>query len=883
VALVKQHSGEAAQMNDEDVIREFLIESNENLSRLDNEIVELERRPKDAHLLASIFRTMHTLKGTCGFLAFGKLERIAHEAETIFSQLRAGDRELNPELTSLVLEVIDATRAILQAIEATGGEGDNDCGNLIERLKRAAKATPQAFEPAPKAPAAEVLPAMVAQTPELEAAAQAQPRGDPARNEETEHRSAAADSAIRVDVGLLDKLMNLVGELVLARNQILQFSARNDGGAWNATSQRLNLITTELQEGVMKTRMQPIGVVWNKLPRVVRDLAHSLGKQIRLETDGASTELDKTIIEAIKDPLTHLVRNCCDHGIERPDVRILSGKPPQGRILLRAYHEGGQVNIEITDDGAGVDLARVKQKAVERGLLREDQLGRMSEREILNLIFRPGFSTAERVTNVSGRGVGMDVVRSNIEKIGGVVDLSNRFGEGSTVRVKIPLTLAIIPGLVVTSGTARFVIPQVSLLELVRLEGEAGKQIEWIHGTPVLRRRGTLLPIAYLNRVLELGGSTAGEVLNIVVLQAEDRQFGLVVDGISDTQEIVVKPLAKQLKGLAVYAGATIMGDGKVALILDAVGVGQRSGVLSSTGHSRADAAVAGHAASDIERLVLFRAGAFERLVVPLSLVARLEEFDQAKIERSGGGRVVQYRGRILPLVVSISVLDPAASDAVLERDPLQVIVFTEGERSIGLVVDQIVDIVEGNIAVRRQGTRRGLLGSAVVAGQVTDFLDLHAVLQAVAPDWFDPRREGGRWEPAPTVLLAEASPLSRGLLRTGLEMAGYRVLEAASTPAALQVLAQHAADLLMASENLPPAGSAELIEAVRNQSREHRLPAICLTTSGAPPENGVFEEYQRKFDWPGMLRSLERLSAAAAGPPASERKKVPDKAEVKP
>jgi two-component system chemotaxis sensor kinase CheA len=670
---------------------------------------------------------------------------------------------------------------------------------------------------------------------------------------------------------------------VLARNQILQFSARNDGGAWNATSQRLNLITTELQEGVMKTRMQPIGVVWNKLPRVVRDLAHSLGKQIRLETDGASTELDKTIIEAIKDPLTHLVRNCCDHGIERPDVRILSGKPPQGRILLRAYHEGGQVNIEITDDGAGVDLARVKQKAVERGLLREDQLGRMSEREILNLIFRPGFSTAERVTNVSGRGVGMDVVRSNIEKIGGVVDLSNRFGEGSTVRVKIPLTLAIIPGLVVTSGTARFVIPQVSLLELVRLEGEAGKQIEWIHGTPVLRRRGTLLPIAYLNRVLELGGSTAGEVLNIVVLQAEDRQFGLVVDGISDTQEIVVKPLAKQLKGLAVYAGATIMGDGKVALILDAVGVGQRSGVLSSTGHSRADAAVAGHAASDIERLVLFRAGAFERLVVPLSLVARLEEFDQAKIERSGGGRVVQYRGRILPLVVSISVLDPAASDAVLERDPLQVIVFTEGERSIGLVVDQIVDIVEGNIAVRRQGTRRGLLGSAVVAGQVTDFLDLHAVLQAVAPDWFDPRREGGRWEPAPTVLLAEASPLSRGLLRTGLEMAGYRVLEAASTPAALQVLAQHAADLLMASENLPPAGSAELIEAVRNQSREHRLPAICLTTSGAPPENGVFEEYQRKFDWPGMLRSLERLSAAAAGPPASERKKVPDKAEVKP
>ena len=388
--------------------------------------------------------------------------------------------------------------------------------------------------------------------------------------------SAVADANIRVGVGLLDKLMDLVGELVLTRNQILQFNTEREDAALNATSQRLNLITSELQEGVMKTRMQPIGMVWNKLPRVVRDMAVSLGKQIRLEMDGADTELDRTIIEAIKDPLVHLVRNSCDHGIEPPEIRVQAGKPAQGRLSLRAYHEGGQVNIEIGDDGAGIDVARVKQKAIEKGLLRSEQVEKLSDREVLNLIFLPGFSTAQIVTNVSGRGVGMDVVKSNIEKIGGVVDVFSRPGEGTTVKLKIPLTLAIIPGLVITSGGERFVIPQVSLLELVRLEGDSSeKRIEHVHGTPVYRRRGSLLPVAYLNEVLGLKSAERAEAVSMVVLQAEDRQFGLVVDGINDTQEIVVKPLGKQLKGITVYAGATIMGDGRVALILDVLGIGQ--------------------------------------------------------------------------------------------------------------------------------------------------------------------------------------------------------------------------------------------------------------------------------------------------------------------
>ena len=486
-------------MQDQDVIREFLIESHENLSRLDQELVELEKRPQDTALLASIFRTIHTIKGTCGFFAFSTLERITHQAETLLSQLRDGKRKLTPSLISLVLETVNATRKVLAAIEASGEEGPERFEDIAERLRLAAQ-SPADAENQGGADSTPPLPA------EAQDAMGSSETAEGSKPEETVVKSSAvADANIRVGVGLLDKLMDLVGELVLTRNQILQFNTEREDAALNTTSQRLNLITTELQEGVMKTRMQPIGMVWNTLPRVVRDMAVSLGKEIRLEMDGADTELDRTIIEAIKDPLVHLVRNACDHGIEPPEVRTRAGKPPQGRLTLRAYHEGGQVNIEIGDDGAGIDVARVKQMAVEKGLLRSEQAEKLGDREALNLIFLPGFSTAQTVTNVSGRGVGMDVVKSNIEKIGGGVDVFSRPGEGSTVKLKIPLTLAIIPGLVIASGGERFVIPQVSLLELIRLEGDSSeKHIEQVHGTPVYRRRGSLLPIAYLNRVLGL-------------------------------------------------------------------------------------------------------------------------------------------------------------------------------------------------------------------------------------------------------------------------------------------------------------------------------------------------------------------------------------------
>src|ERR1035438_295551 len=790
---------ENPRMQDQDVIREFLVESHENLSRLDQEIVELEKRPKDAALLASIFRSIHTIKGTCGFFAFSTLERITHQAESLLSQLRDGQRELTPSLISLTLETVDATRKVLASIEASGEEGPDGFEDLAERLRVAAQLkvsvgsqsapSPEGLH-APPACDAEANGGSGSPAPEAEGQSKTGEEGKERRKGEdrrqgedrtesdVKRHSAVADANIRVGVGLLDKLMDLVGELVLTRNQILQFNTEREDAALNATSQRLNLITSELQAGVMKTRMQPIGMVWNQLPRVVRDMSVALGKQIRLQMDGADTELDRTIIEAIKDPLVHLVRNSCDHGIETPEVRVGAGKPAEGILTLRAYHEGGQVNIEIGDDGAGIDVARVKQKAIEKALLRPEQLEKLSDREVLNLIFQPGFSTAQTVTNLSGRGVGMDVVKSHIEKIGGAVDVFSRAGEGATVKIKIPLTLAIIPGLVITSGGERFVIPQVSLLELIRLEGDSSeKQIEHVHGTPVYRRRGSLLPIAYLNQVLGLKSTDAAEAVSMVILQAEDRQFGLVVDGINDTQEIVVKPLGKQLKGVTVYAGATIMGDGRVALILDVLGIGQRSGVVAEfREQARAAAEQKTQTGIEQQRLLLFRVGSFERLAVPLSLVARLEEFPRNSIEHAGGCQVVQYRDHILPLVPLRDVLEPGAPDQDQAPDPVQVVVFNDGDRSVGLVVDQILDVAEEAVTVRQKSGRKGLLGSAVVSKRVTDFLDLNHVLHAAAEDWFQ-----GTGGPASgkRVLVAQAPAFSRGLTSRRGYMAGYRVLEA--------------------------------------------------------------------------------------------------------
>lgn len=755
-----------------DLIREFLVEGGESLDKLDRELLHLEAKAADAVLLNSIFRSIHTIKGTAGFFEFKSLERVAHAGENLLDSLRAGKISCNPDIASALLSLVDAIRKIFSSIESLGTEGNADLEPLCLRLHQLNEVSVPAPAEAedelekllqanrqemweaqtmqeekvpevasPEAPSEPAAPAFYdpAAVSTAAAAAPVAPEASKTTSPASDDgKGSVAETSLRVDVVLLDQLMNLVGELVLSRNQILQHSRGQKDPAFLNSAQRLNLITSELQEGVMKTRMQPISNVWSKFPRVVRDLSKQLGKQIRLEMEGKETELDKTIIEAIKDPLTHIIRNSIDHGIEMPEVRAASGKNPEGTVLLRAYHEGGQVIMEITDDGAGLNTERIRQKAVEKGIYTADEIRGMSEQEIHRIIFMPGFSTAAAVTNVSGRGVGMDVVRSNIERIGGHVDLTSSPGKGSTLRVKIPLTLAIIPALVVSCGKEQFAIPQVVLVELVRVEGEQKKLVETIGNTKFYRLRGNLLPLVSLAEQLNIGSACAEqaepEAFTFIVLRADEQTFGLIVDEVHDTQEIVVKPLGKQLKNVTVFAGATVMGDGRVALILDVLGLAKRADVLGDVA-ARAAATEATREHDEAETapktsfLVVQLAEGY-RAALSLDCVHRLEEFEGSKVEFAGGRAVVQYRGGILPL---IDLSQFFGNTQAIREEELRVVVHAQGNDLVGFVVNRIDDIIDEHMVLHPAQRRRGTLGSTILQKRVTDVLDPAEILASLS------------------------------------------------------------------------------------------------------------------------------------------------------
>ncbi len=768
--------------NDElflELIQDFIIESTEGLDRFDRELLELENQG-DLETMNDIFRVIHTIKGTAGCLALNNIEKVAHSGENLLSLMRDGKIASSKDIITSLLSLSDVLKDALEILEANGKDIEKDHASLLAELE--AHMTPKEgttevnasyglFEdedpletpdeesrvpspvvaaelPAPAETETPTLPIEGPQASNLEPIPQ-EPKTEPTptakltkdlETSNTAPKSSIADSSIRVAVSQLDKVMNMVGELVLARNQIVLNTTTLDEAALLTASQRLNIITTELQESVMKTRMQPIGNIWARFPKIVRDVSTELGKQVRLIMDGQDTELDRTIIEAIKDPLTHIIRNAIDHGIEDPDVRDAAGKPREGFLSLRAYHEGGQIIIEIMDDGAGINIERVKEKAIEKNLISVSQANALSDKEIVRLIFRPGFSTAEKISNVSGRGVGMDVVKTNIEKTGGTVDITSDPGQGATLKIKIPLTLAIIPALTITSGGDSYAIPQVSLLELLRLEGKEGKaKIENLYGSPVYRLRGKLLPIVYLNEQLELDTTTEDEipeedvVINIIVLQADGRQFGLIVDTINDTEEIVVKPLGKQLKSISCFAGATIMGDGKVALILDVLGIAQHSNVISESNEGRlvAEEEKEEDPNEATQTLLLFTIGNNHRMAIPLSQAARLEEFEKSQIEHTGQDEVVQYRGDILPLIrVSNFIPTPPYDDSSSTDEKLQVVVYTSENGNYGLIVDRIQDILEANIQVQRQSNQTGIKGSVVIQEKVTDLLDVEEIIR---------------------------------------------------------------------------------------------------------------------------------------------------------
>jgi two-component system chemotaxis sensor kinase CheA len=887
----------------DDLLSEFLTETSESLSTLDVELVKLEQNPNDPDILSNIFRLVHTIKGTCGFLGLPRLEAVAHAGENVLGKIRDGELVVTADAVTLVLESIDTIKYLLGELETNETEPDGDDADLIARLNHfadtgelpggggAAKSAPKAAEPAAAAPEPEPEPEVSAEPehepepePEPEqapAAASAPPaaaksqavqpvaakggdhKGEAPRGEAKE--SSVAAQTIRVNVELLENLMTLVSELVLTRNQLLQMVRGKDDSEFTVPLQRLSHITTDLQEGVMKTRMQPIGNAWAKLPRIVRDLALEMGKKIDLQMIGADTELDRQVLELIKDPLTHMVRNSADHGLEDIQGRRDAGKNETGTVTLNAYHEGGHIIIEISDDGRGLNVERIKAKALANGLVSEGELEGMSDQQIHQFIFKPGFSTAEKVTSVSGRGVGMDVVRTNIEKIGGTVELKSVEGRGSTFIIKIPLTLAIVSALIVESGGERFAIPQISVLELVRASSNSEHSIERIHDTPVLRLRNRLLPLVTLKKILGLDESAEEEVDEeafIVVAQVGTYSFGIIVDRVFDTEEIVVKPVAPILRDLSLFSGNTILGDGSVIMILDPNGIATRTGEIT-VGGSQGVESKAKSESSDRETtsMLVFRAGGSEVRAVPLALVARLEEIDVESIEYSNGRPLVQYRGKLMPLVF----IDGGYQMKGEGRQPT--LVFQDRERTMGLVVDEIVDIVDDVLNVELTADQDGLVGSAVIDGKATDLIDAGYYLELAFSDWFG-NEEAASGEKK-KVLLIDDSPFFRNLLTPMLSVSGFRVTSVESAEQAIELKNNgHVFDAIISDIEMPGMNGFEFAESLQNDEAWGEVPIIALSshTSEEDFERGRrvgFSDYVAKFDRDALVSTLIQTLAA--------------------
>lgn len=924
----------------DDLLREFLTETFESLDVVDVELVKFEQEPNNAKILDNIFRLVHTIKGTCGFLGLPRLEAIAHAAETLMGKFRDGV-PVTPESVSLVLSSIDRIKEILGELEMSNGqEPAGDDQDLIKELERlsesadsgelAAQATgdtvpaaeaatdeavtegediyqvlerplrpgevsldelerafreaeveievataeddedSDASEQETEAPAAPPAPVTQSDSVDIKIASN-KPEGE-AKKEEVKNPSArssngqgVSNQSIRVAVDTLEDLMTMVSELVLTRNQLLEIVRRHEDSEFKVPLQRLSNVTAELQEGVMKTRMQPIGNAWQKLPRIVRDLSQELQKPISLEMIGADTELDRQVLELIKDPLTHMIRNSADHGLENPAERVAAGKPEKGTITLSAYHEGGHILIEVRDDGRGLNLDKIKQKALANGLTTEAELEKMADQQIQKFIFAAGFSTAAKVTSVSGRGVGMDVVRNNVEEIGGSIDVRSQEGRGSSFIIKIPLTLAIVSTLIVEASGDRFAIPQLSVVELVRVQSNSEHRIERIKDRPVLRLRNKLLPLVPMSQLL---GFEQEEQLDedngfIVVMQVGSQRFGVVVDGVFHTEEIVVKPMSSMLRNLTMFSGNTILGDGSVIMIIDPNGVASAmashaSGALVEEVEEKAEEISEEQMDGDAPiSMLLFRAGSAEPKAVPLSLVTRLEEFDVAKIERSNGRDLVQYRGSLMPLVY----INETSQHKSEGTQPM--LVFSDSGRSMGLVVDEIVDIVEDRMKIEVVSDRSGILGSAIIKEKATEVIDLGHYLPLAFDDWFM-RKEMQEGPSHRTLLFVDDSAFFRNMLTPVLKAAGYEVTVCASAQAAYELLEKgEEYSAIVTDIEMPDINGYQFCESLRGDTRFRHLPIIALSAVVTPQSiqqgrDAGFDDYVAKFDRPGLIAALK-------------------------
>jgi two-component system, chemotaxis family, sensor kinase CheA len=859
----------------DELLREFVTETNESLDVVDVELVRFEQDPNNAKILDNVFRLVHTIKGTCGFLGLPRLEALAHAAETLMGKFRDGVPATS-EAVTLILATIDRIKQILESLEREQREPEGADDDLVSDLERMVERLAPSAAPPPQYAVGTLAPQVLErplrpgedslddlerafrETPvDLPATKVAKAAAETAKEDDT---AKAANQSIRVTVDTLEHLMTMVSELVLTRNQLLEIVRRHEESEFKAPLQRLSNVTAELQEGVMKTRMQPIGNAWQKLPRIVRDLSNELGKQIDLEMQGAETELDRQVLDLIKDPLTHMVRNSADHGLESPAERHAAGKPEHGRIRLSAYHEGGHIIIQIADDGRGLDTALIKAKAIAQGLASEVDVEKLTEAQIHKFIFAPGFSTASKVTSVSGRGVGMDVVRNNIDQIGGTIDVKSVAGVGVSFTIKIPLTLAIVAALIVQAGGDRFAIPQIAVVELVRARAGGEHRVERIKDTAVLRLRDKLLPLAGLSQLLGIEAEPRDvESGFIVVTQVGSQSFGIVVDSVFHTEEIVVKPMSSKLRHIAMFSGNTILGDGSVIMIVDPNGIAQSLG-SAVTSQLDAEEAVSARQATADERttsLLVFRAGSSQPKAVPLGLITRLEEIDARKIEMSNGRHMVQYRGQLMPLVAmneSVRVKGEGAQS---------LLVFSDGARSMALVVDEIIDIVEDRLDIQVGGDNSGVLGSAIVKGHATEIIDVGHFLPLAFEDWFRNKDQAKRATPR-SLLLIDDSPFFRNMLSPVLQAVGYDVTVAASAFEALAMIKDgRAFDVVITDIEMPEMNGFEFAEALRADPCTAGMPIIALSSvvSAEAVERGRqvgFHDYIAKFDRQGLIAALK-------------------------
>lgn len=866
---------------DEDILQDFLVEAKEGITNLEEGFLELEKDKKNVEILRSLFRTMHSLKGASGFFGFKTLESIAHFSEDILSKLRDGLIEPEEDVIDILLKAVDHIKYIISYIEENKTEPVEEkildflveLSNFNEKLKKRIQSKPEKKEA--EKPKEKEIKEEAKEEAKEEVKEEAKEKKEEVKEKKEEVKLVEktkkeetvvppqielTETHIKVDVKLLDQLMNLAGELVLARNRVVQLSQKIMDEDLTRSVQALSMITTEMQETIMKTRMQPIGMVFNKFPRIVRDLAKALGKKVNLHLEGTETELDRSIIEAIKDPLTHLVRNAIDHGIEPPEERVQLGKSAEGTLILRAYQEGGQVVIEIEDDGKGIDIDKIKKKAIEKGFMTFEEAEQASEKELLNLIFKPGFSTAETVTQLSGRGVGMDVVKSNIEKLGGSIELNTIRGKGTTVKIKIPLTLAIIPALIVTSGEYRYAIPQVNLKELVNINPE--KDLLKVGNTEFYRLRGEIIPVLRLSEILKSNGQKE-EPRNLVILTTGERFIGLLVDKIFASEEIVVKPLGKWFKNIPIYSGATIMGDGKLALILDVIGFSQFVGISIEEVERRYETTAVKVKTSSEETifLLLFDVGE-DRLALPIALISRLDKIKASDIQVSGGKEILIYNDEVIPIIRLENYLP---IKGVFEQEEYNVLFFTERKKTCGILCSKIIGTLETTLEIE-EGiyNQPGILGHRVIDGKTVLFIDIYKIIEMYDPEWFIVKTKDE--ERKKRILLVEDSPFFRNMIQNYLEGAGYEVEVAENGKEALgRLLSGEKFDLIVTDLEMPEMDGFELIKEVRAKSDFKDIPIIVVTSlSGEEIRRKVLEiganSYEVKLNREKLLGEIEEL-----------------------